>query len=359
MKIPALKLFAFGAALLAETALAHTAQADAVSMQQLSLLQQFNLVDLGDLNTNSEIEGRAFVGGNESGQLANIGFNNGLIASPNGYATLTVDGSLNGAANVQTGNVAIGGSLNSANLNNSSGTISQVGGNVGNVNFNGGTLQYSGTKTGNVNANGGAMLQQVSGLTPGIASNTFTTLKNLTGTLDSLAATSSVVLSAGTEIFNAVANASGQAIFSVTSAIFSAGQFQFNLNGASSVIINVDGNPGAINANANFLGGQAQSLGHMLLWNFNNLTSLNIGAEFGGTILAPSAQVTNSASVDGTLVAANFTQHGELHSYDYLGTLPDGGTGPLAVPEPSTLALLMLGLLSVFAMRKVVRSDDA
>jgi choice-of-anchor A domain-containing protein len=349
VKISRARPYALAALLLASAAFARPAQADAVAAQQLSLLQQFNLIDLGDLNTSSEVEGRMFVGGNESGQLSNVGFNNGLINSPAGYATLTVDGSLNGSANVQTGNVAIGGNLNSANLNNSGGTVSQVGGNVGNVNVNGGTLQYSGAKTGNVNANGGATVQQTGGLTPGIAASTFSTLKSLTSTLDALTANSSVTIANNTATFNAVANASGQAIFDITAAVFGAGQFQFNMNGATSAIINVDG-ASSITAAANFLGGQAQSLGHELLWNFNAAGSLNINAEFGGTILAPSALVANMSNIDGTLVAGQFNQSGEVHSYDYLGSLPDGT--PTAVPEPSALGLLGLGLLSMIALRR-------
>ncbi len=345
------ELSLLGVAMLAGLISSPAARADAIATQQLSLLQQFNLIDLGSLATSSEIEGRAFVAGDESGQLSNIGFNNGLTASSDGYATLTVNGSVNGNINVQTGNVAIGGNLNGANLNGSSGTTSQVGGNLGNLNINGGTLQYSGAETGNVNANGGATVQQVANLSPGIASSTFDKLNTLSSTLDGLQANSTVTLANNTATFNAVANANGQAIFEVSSSVFAANQFQFNLNGASSAIINVDGG-GSINADANFLGGAAQALAHELLWNFNSVSSLNVGAEFGGTILAIDAQVSNSASIDGTLVADGLTQSGELHSYDFLGTLPGGSGNPTNVPEPPTLAVLTVGLLGLIAVRR-------
>ena len=100
------------------------------------------------------------------------------------------------------------------------------------------------------------------------------------------------------------------------------------------------------------MGGAAQALAHELLWNFNGVSSLNVGAEFGGTILAIDAQVSNSASIDGTLVADGLTQSGELHSYDFLGTLPDGSGNPTNVPEPPTLAVLTVGLLGFIAVRR-------
>jgi choice-of-anchor A domain-containing protein len=337
------------AAAISSVAASGRARADAISTQQLSLLDQFNLIDLGNLNTSSESEGRVFVGGNESGQLSNVGFNGGLTPSSAGYATLTVDGSINGSANVQSGGISVGGNVNGANLNGSSGTTSQVGGNANNINVNGGALQYGGSRSGG-NLNGGATAQHVTGLTPGIAAGTFQTLSNLTGTLDGLTGNSSVTVANNTATFNAVANAQGQAIFHIGSSVFSNGQFQFNLNGATSVIIDVDGAT-SLTSDANFLGGAAQNLAHDLIWNFNDISSLNIGAEFGGTILAPDAAVSNTASIDGSLLAGSFSQSGELHSYDYQGTLPDGGT-PSPVPEPSTIALFGTGLLGLVAIAK-------
>jgi choice-of-anchor A domain-containing protein len=338
-------------AALATLAIARPALADAVSLQDVSLLDQFNLIDLGNLTTSSESEGRVFVAGNEYGQMSNVGFNGGLTPSAGGYATLTVDGTVYGSVNVQTGAITIGGSFGGGNLNNSAGTTSQVGGNVGNLTLNGGALQYGGSVLGNVNTNGGATTQKVPNLAPGVAASTFAALGNLQGTLEALSGNSTVTIANNTTTFNAVPNASGQAIFHITAAAFASGQFQFNANGATSVIIDVDGAT-SINANANFLGGAAQSLGHNLIWNFNSATSITVGAEFGGTILAPGANVTNYASIDGTLVAANFNQYGELHSYDFTGSLPDAGSPASAVPEPSAVALLAAGLIGMTFLRR-------
>jgi choice-of-anchor A domain-containing protein len=338
----------FGALLLVGTARAPAARAGAITGQQL--LQQFNLVDLGNFYTSTEVEGRSFVGGSESGRLANVGFNNGLTSSSAGFATLTVNGSINGTVTVQNGGIAVIGNVNGANLNDSTGTTSQVGGNINNMTLNGGTLQYGGTMSGNINLNGATALH-VPNLSSGIPLSTFAPLTALTGTLDQLTANSTVAIANNTATFNAVAGTNGQAVFRVDSSVFSAGQFQFNLNGATSVIINVDGAT-AITSNANFLGGAATSIADKMIWNFYGLATLNIDAEFGGTVLAPDAAVTNTTSIDGTLLAGSFNQSGELHSYSYAGDLPDGGTTPLVVPEPPLLPVLALGLVSLVALHR-------
>jgi hypothetical protein len=76
------------------------------------------------------------------------------------------------------------------------------------------------------------------------------------------------------------------------------------------------------------------------LWNFYDATSLTFGTEFGGTVLAPFAAVTNNNAIDGTLVANSLTQNGEIHLDAYKGVIP----GAVATPEPSVLALFGAGL---------------
>jgi hypothetical protein len=129
----------------------------------------------------------------------------------------------------------------------------------------------------------------------------------------------------------------------------------FNLDGATSVIINVNvGNcvskvcafsPGSLN----FVQGPTD-YASVVLWNFVNATSLDFTNEFVGSVLAPDAAVTNSSPIDGTLVAASDTSSstGELHSYSYTGLFP----GATPAPEPASLALIGTGIAGLAAVRR-------
>jgi choice-of-anchor A domain-containing protein len=341
-----------GVIAVAGLAVAGPARADVVSAQQLSLLDQFNLVVLGNLNDSADVEGRAFVGGNVSGSFTNGLTPGDITPSPAGYNTLTVDGNVSGQVNINNGGFTVGGNAANINANHSGGTVSQVGGNVANINLNGGALHYGGNASGNINLNGGATKAQVAGLsTNPLPVSTFNTLSALSLTLNGLTATSTAFVDGGNHaIFNAVAGANGQAVFNISASlaaqIFSAASFQFNLGTATSVIINVD-DSGTINDTANFNG---TAIAQNLLWNFVGTQDINFGTEFAGTVLATNATVTNSGPIDGTLVAANANLNGEVHSHPYDGTLPDPGGVP--VPEPASGAVILVGLGALTMLRR-------
>jgi choice-of-anchor A domain-containing protein len=92
---------------------------------------------------------------------------------------------------------------------------------------------------------------------------------------------------------------------------------EFTLNGAKEVVINVSGvGSTALNIDANFIGSTgAQSLGTDTVWNFTDATTIKIGAQFGGDVLATMANLTTSGNVEGTVVAKSIVQGAEIH-YD-------------------------------------------
>jgi choice-of-anchor A domain-containing protein len=169
-------------------------------------------------------------------------------------------------------------------------------------------------------------------------------LTGLSSQLSHLASTgSTVTIDYGTATFNAVADANGVAVFDLTAvdtAVFGASQFQFNLNGATTLILNSDET--SANISANFLGGSAQAIGAETLWNFYDATSLTINNQWGGSILAPSAAFSNHQNIEGGVFVNTLTQGGEIHLQPFSGQIPPGQIPP--VPEPETYALLLVGL---------------
>ncbi len=373
---------------------AGTATANATPLSSAQILSQFNVVVFGNFSDSSDVQGRAVVGGN---LIAGAGFNQapgsaagssfpgltvyGNETGSNGFAVnggVTILGSNNAALNLNSGgNVYVGGS-NSGTINdnggvatasingnntgqvtlNGGGTV-RINGDPGNVTVNGGTgLFYTGS-SGALNMNNGAVATHTAsaGITPPAPVDFNATFKApmtaLSTQLAEQSANSSVSISAGKIIFNAAPNASGVAVFDISTSLFSANSaVTINLDGATSVLINVDVDScaGASCAytfldSVNFL--NPASYADEVLWNFVNATGLTFSNEFGGTILAPEAAVSNRSQIDGTLVADSFSGTGELHSYPYTGILP----GTVATPEPTSLLIFGMGLAGLGAIR--------
>lgn len=303
-------------------------------------LSQFNLITLGNVNSNSHVDGRAWIGGSVNGgdYVQHVGSTPG-----SDYAGLTVMGSAN---NVHVNGLGsyIGGSLTNSIVNSGS---SYIGGAVGNSNLNGASYVAGGSSGTNFN---GPRLSTPSALIQSNASaaastNFGNTLSTLSNTLKGAVANSTVSVVGNKATFNAVANSKGVAVFDLSNAtsasVFSAGEFSFAANGASTIIINSSVSSAVIGAN--FLGGQAQSLGKSIVWNFYNATSLTINNQFGGSILATRASLTNNQNIEGGVFVNSLTQNGELHLQAFTGNL--ASVAP--VPEPEEYLLMVAGLVLV------------
>ena len=329
---------------LAATAIAATVfatQAAATPLSTQQILHEFNAVVLSDVNSQSHVDGRTWVGGTATGGDYAQHVNDMPASS---YAGLTVMGNAR-EVKVNAGGAVIGGNLNGATINAGSGVIY---GDVRNSNLNGaawigGSLSASNTNGGRVAARDSAMQANADAAH---STDFSASLGALSASLSQMAGTGSSVTfnGYGKATFNAVANASGVAVFNLIDAgVFKASEFEFNLGDATTVILNASDESATIGAN--FLGGSAQTLGSKLIWNFRNATSIVTNAQFGGAILAPSARLTNNQNIEGGVFVKSLDQHGELHLQAFGGNLH-----PL--PEPASGALLLAGLLMLALTRR-------
>jgi choice-of-anchor A domain-containing protein len=303
-------------------------------------LSGFNLIVFGDAASSSHVDGRAIIGGNLSG--------GDYVQHPadtpvSGHAGLTVGGNATGV-NVNALGIVTGGNLANANIN---GGASTVLGNANNVNFNGGAAYVGGSAI-NSNLNGGLSASQPSNAeTADDAAQLKTAMLDFSKQLALLTGTGSDVSIAGNRAtFSAVAGLDGVAVFDLTAIdteLFKLGEFEFVLNGATTLIFNIDDSD--VSIAANFLAGSAKSIAPFALWNFYNAENLVVEREFGGTILAPGAAFRNENNIEGTVVVGSLLQHGEIHLQPFVD-IP-----PTSVPEPGSIALLLAGLAALSCRR--------
>jgi choice-of-anchor A domain-containing protein len=197
---------------------------------------------------------------------------------------------------------------------------------------NGGSVAYQSSDAAHFNFNGGGSAKQV----PSFSMDDFTVpLNALTEQLAGMSANSTINSKDWNNFtFLETADATGTAVFSLTTDLLSTARNLVFSGTASTIIINVTGTSFTSNTNFN----ANDYLNSHIIWNFIDATTLSFQG-WHGTVLAGEASVTNSSAMEGTLYAANYTGNGELHDRPFAGTLPVS-----AVPEAATYGMLLPGL---------------
>ncbi len=286
----------------------------AAALTASQILSQFNVVATTTLTSGHDIEGRVVAGEITGGAT----FYNNPRGAASSFAAIN-------AIKIDSFN---------ANINN------------------GGSVNYQTSDAAHFNFNGGGSAGYQS--TPFAMSDFTTPLNALALQLAQLSANSTVNANDPNNFtFNLTPDATGTAVFNLTTAQLSASRNIVFSGTAQTIIVNVTGTSfvDTTNFNANSF------LNTHIIWNFENATSLSFTG-WHGTVLAGNAAVTNSSAMEGFLYANSFTGNGELHDYGFAGTLPTVVTpnAPVAqVPEPGVLALFLAGALSLMGLAALRR----
>ncbi|MBS0363614.1 MAG: choice-of-anchor A family protein [Proteobacteria bacterium] len=282
----------------------------------LQAMRDYDLIVLGNMTANGDVEGRSLITGNLSGSGT-------FFNSPHGQTTATLPG------------LVVGGNITSGeNLNNGSGAW--VGGSIGGMlNLNGGgNVLYNGTTVFQNNA--GAFTDTNGTALNGLPMSLADYAASLTLLSSQLAADPTTQSGPTSLVSNnlnitAIGGASGLGVIDLNGALLASGnQINVDSGGYSVLVVNVSGTSDSIGLNPGLFSANEQTT---VIFNFYQATSLTVSREFHGSILAPLATVTNTSPIDGTLVAAAFNQGGEVHMNNFAGV----------IPEPAGWALMILG----------------
>lgn len=307
---------------LAVTAILMSTIAAAVPVQAASfdarlLMRSFNAIVLNDLDTQVETEGTVYVGGDYVG---------GATVNKNHDANVDLGNGISGS-------LIVGGNFTGQN------------GNPGNINLQSGDAFFGGSINGNINNNGGGIIS--TGVT-GIPVNDIKTMMiDFSAELAALAPTGGVANLSDNNNLGFVANpdANNVAVFHIDdSALGNSGTYKgVTADPGVTTVINVSGKHVNVNMNMNLTQ-------NTVIYNFYEAETLNIGASFNASILAPLADlVLTGGGVKGTLVANNLDQNSEIRAPLYVGTIP---VTSVPLPAPILMLLTALGALGVASQRR-------
>jgi len=197
------------------------------------------------------------------------------------------------------------------------------------LNLNAGSLLLGGNRNGRpINFNGGGSLIQ----DPTIFDTQITALlQSATAQLTTQPVNNAVTLPTGQPgpaRFNVTTTTpAGVAIFQVASGdLFGNNlvqQIELNPGTATTVMINVTGSTVDWSGNGNMVGNFTNSYWRSrVLWNFPQASSINLRSHnMMGAVLAPYAQVTTSANLDGSVAVRALTTSAEVHQPIFNGDL--------------------------------------
>ncbi|MEM9790841.1 MAG: choice-of-anchor A family protein [Planctomycetota bacterium] len=295
------------------------------------VLQDFNLVTIGDLNTVSgrsfEVEGKTFVGGDFVGSGAqNFGIDlNGL---PPGEVSLAVAGDVfaGGAISVNNGSAAFG-PTNTITDASASPVDYEVNGRTLNINAgNSGATAFNDATLAAQAADFASQLNQASDFYAAQGGTPITTPTSQPGPVNIDASSTP----AGEIAYFTV---DGDDLFDNNFVQQIGVNADFNTIGG--IVINVSGTDIDWNF-GNMVGSLASSTAAAkVFWNFFEAETIDLmSRNFWGALLAPGADVTSENNIDGSVGVKSLTSGGEVH-------LP---LTHLPIPEPASLALVALGL---------------
>ncbi len=304
----------------------------------LDTLNHYNLIVFDNLQSNSEVEGRTLVGGSLIGdQYSNYG-----IHLPNNNATdyaLTVAGNIDANINVQSGYSVLKGGGNGI-INNAASVD----------NFSTQAAQLDLTQL-------ASDLYDFSQFLKDIAPNSILDARDPNNNFGPAPGTFQIGSSVGNDV----------AVFSTSNDLFFANgniqQYDIDFNGQqpSSILINVAGTDINDSVLGNAVGSFAsEQWRDKVIWNFFEATNINLQKSLNGSLLAPLAHLTNTTTIEGTVVVNSFQQQGEVHLATFSGTglvesTVDIPEPVVDVPEPNSRLLMVFSLLGLicFARTKV------
>jgi choice-of-anchor A domain-containing protein len=304
-------------------------------------------------------QGAVAVGGNATFTQYSIADN---LPSKSNQPNLVVGGTLNAIGATVNGNVY------ASTLNYADPSISgnAVGNNVDLSSYGtvGGNVDYQSSFIPTTTTISGSVVKTPY-TSPINFSTTDTNLYNDSTVWSKLAPTAVTGYSYGGTTLTATGPASTYAVFDITGT---------QLNGENNLIINAPAGQTVlvdISGTSDTWGGGLSLSGGItdndIIYNFYQATSLTIsGIDVQGSILAPDAVVNfASGQAHGNLIAGTLFGDGEAHNSDnstlngdlFAGVLPNGGQLS-AVPEPNAVAVIAIGLCSLFWMALLKRRSS-
>lgn len=348
-------------------------------------LRELNVFTQGNLNENSHVQGKTFVGGSLNGTCSTLSCTTGTQNQPTGAAfgqgngsvgsavssrpTLAVVGNTNTSFDLQNGGnggngtqgktVDVGGNLAYTQNVNPDGWTVRVGNTLGaiqNVNTGGSNgpitygSSYSGSNTGNGRivkdaslAAGGA--NDLAASLTSQRTTMVTDLTNLSNVLSSLGNTGSAAWNGNDLALNFTnASATYNAITLNAATFFNngnAGNLSINYtNTLSPIVINLVGTGGSFidKMNMNF----SDALAANVIFNLVNISGLDVQANWTGSMLGLGTTVMNSSNITGSVAVNIFNQNAEVHLATYGGPstiIP----APAPVPEPASWMMMIAG----------------